>query len=56
MEYPVVGVSWFEAVAFCRWLREVTDDETVVLPTEQQWQRAAQGDDERIYPWGNDWD
>lgn len=54
-DYPVVGVSWYEAVAFCRWLSEVSG-EPVMLPTEQQWQRAAQGDDGRTYPWGNDWD
>jgi formylglycine-generating enzyme required for sulfatase activity len=51
---PVVGVSWFEAVAFCLWLSDVTS-EKIMLPTEQQWQRAAQGDDGRIYPWGNEW-
>jgi len=54
-EYPVVSVTWYEAVAFCRWLSEVSG-EPVMLPTEQQWQRAAQGDDGRVYPWGNDWD
>src|SRR5579871_1902978 len=54
-DYPVVGVSWYEALAFCRWLSEVSG-ESVMLPTEQQWQRAAQGDDGRMYPWGNDWD
>jgi formylglycine-generating enzyme required for sulfatase activity len=52
---PVVGVSWYEAVAFCLWLSHETG-EKVMLPTEQQWQRAAQGDDERDYPWGNYWD
>lgn len=52
-DYPVVGVSWVEAVAFCRWLGEVSR-RTVMLPTEQQWQRAAQGDDGRDYAWGND--
>jgi formylglycine-generating enzyme required for sulfatase activity len=51
---PVVGVSWYEAVAFCLWLSEMTGD-AITLPTEQQWQRAAQGDDGRAYPWGNDW-
>jgi len=52
---PVVGVSWYEAMAFCSWLTE-TSGEPILLPTDQQWQRAAQGDDGRVYPWGNDWD
>jgi formylglycine-generating enzyme required for sulfatase activity len=54
-DYPVVGVSWYEAVAFCRWLSEVSG-EPVTLPTEQQWQRAAQGDEGYVYPWGDEWD
>lgn len=54
-EQPVVGVSWYEAVAFCLWLSDVTG-ENIMLPTEDQWQYAAQGDDDRDYPWGNDWD
>ena len=54
-EQPVVGVSWYEAVAFCLWLSEATG-EKVMLPTEAQWQYAAQGDDGRAYPWGERWD
>lgn len=54
-DHPVVGVSWFEAMAFCHWLSSVTG-EAISLPTEQQWQRAAQGDDGRLYPWGNTMD
>ncbi len=54
-DQPVVGVSWYEAVAFCRWL-SATTGERIMLPTEGQWQRAAQGDDGRAYPWGNEWD
>jgi formylglycine-generating enzyme required for sulfatase activity len=54
-EQPVVGVSWYEAVAYCKWLSEVTE-EAITLPTEQQWQRAAQGDDGCGYPWGPQWD
>lgn len=51
-DHPVVGVSWYEAMAFCRWLSEKTD-ENIVLPTEQQWQFAAQEYTKYLYPWGN---
>jgi formylglycine-generating enzyme required for sulfatase activity len=51
--HPVVGVSWYEAMAFGRGLSQATD-QTITLPNEQQWQRAAQGDDGRLYPWGNE--
>jgi len=54
-DHPCANVTWYEAVAFCQWLSETTV-EKIMLPTEQQWQRTAQGDDGRIYPWGNDWD
>jgi formylglycine-generating enzyme required for sulfatase activity len=54
-DYPVVGVSWYEALAYCRWLSDATG-ETITLPTEEQWQYAAQGDDNRRYPWGDVWD
>jgi formylglycine-generating enzyme required for sulfatase activity len=54
-DQPVVGVSWYEAVAFCAWVSEASG-ERVSLPTEQQWQRAAQGDDGRAFPWGKKWD
>ncbi|MBN1679722.1 MAG: SUMF1/EgtB/PvdO family nonheme iron enzyme [Anaerolineae bacterium] len=50
---PVVGVSWYEAAAFCHWLSAVTG-KSAALPTEQQWQHAAQGDDGRDYPWGDE--
>src|SRR5690606_32128020 len=48
-EFPVVGVSWYESVAFCLWLSEASS-ENIALPTEQQWQFAAQGSDGRVYP------
>jgi formylglycine-generating enzyme required for sulfatase activity len=54
-EQPVVGVSWFEAVAYCRWLSHHSGQK-IMLPTEAQWQVAAQGDDGRNHPWGNKWD
>ena len=52
-DYPVIGVSWYEAIAFCHWLSMATG-ENVLLPTDQQWSRAARGDDGRAYPWGNE--
>src|SRR5262249_47227219 len=39
---PVVGISWYEALAYCEWLSEARATK-VTLPSEQQWQRAAQG-------------
>lgn len=37
-------MSWYEAVIFSLWLNDVTG-EKIMLPTEDQWQYAAQGDD-----------
>ncbi len=48
---PRETVTWYEAVAFCRWLSDATG-QTVTLPTEEQWERTAGGLDGREYPWG----
>jgi formylglycine-generating enzyme required for sulfatase activity len=50
---PVVGVSWDDAVAFCRWLSQLTGVEHR-LPSEAQWEAAARGGlTGQPYPWGS---
>ncbi len=51
---PVVGVSWYEAEAFCNWL-SATYGRPYRLPTEEEWERLARGTEGWVYPWGNEW-
>jgi len=53
--HPVVGVTWYEAAAYCAWLAEVIG-RPCCLPTEAEWEKAARGTDGRIYPWGDEVD
>jgi formylglycine-generating enzyme required for sulfatase activity len=53
---PVVGVNWFDSLAFCNWLNaESRRRLRVSLPTEILWEYAASGIESWTYPWGNDW-
>ena len=52
-DHPVVGVTWHCARAYCKW-KSVLEDAEYRLPTEAEWEKAAQGCLGRRYPWGND--
>lgn len=55
--HPVVGVSWFEALAYSVWLndmREVVGYSGVRLPTEKEWEYVARGNKGLHYAWGQD--
>src|SRR5206468_6045176 len=51
-DLPVVGVSWIDAAAYCAW-RSEQDGRPVRLPTEAEWEFAARGRQQALFPWGN---
>jgi formylglycine-generating enzyme required for sulfatase activity len=53
--HPVVGVTAYEAEAYCVWLSE-QKKKTVRLPSEGEWEYAARGEDGRPFPWGEEFD
>jgi formylglycine-generating enzyme required for sulfatase activity len=53
-DQPVTSVNWFDAAAYCAWLRERTGKQ-YRLPTEAEWERAARGGlEEKLYTWGDE--
>lgn len=48
-DYPVVGINFEQAREYAHWWGKD-------LPTEDEWEYAARGNDFRYFPWGNDWD
>lgn len=52
---PVVGVSWFEASAYCRWL-SATSSRSYRLPIEQEYEAASAGRERCAYAYGSSFD
>ncbi|MBI4551944.1 MAG: SUMF1/EgtB/PvdO family nonheme iron enzyme [Candidatus Latescibacteria bacterium] len=56
---PVVNVGYADVQAFIRWLNALPAERaagrTYRLPTEEEWEYAAKGGDDRRFPWGDQW-
>ena len=54
-DFPVMGVTWYDALSYCDWLSETTR-RNYSLPNEAQWEKACRGGMNTLYPWGNEFD
>jgi len=50
--HPVHGVTWADAISYCRWLT-VRTGRIYRLPDEREWEKAARAGDAREFPWGD---
>ena len=48
-DYPATRVPWGDAMLYANWAGKR-------LPTDREWERAAEGSENRLYPWGNFYD
>jgi formylglycine-generating enzyme required for sulfatase activity len=55
MNWPVTGLTWSQAIGYCQWRGSLANAE-ITLPTENEWEYAARGVNNWIYPWGNNFD
>lgn len=54
-DHPVTGISKQDALAYIEWFNKQTNMK-FRLATEAEWEKAARGEDDRIYPWGNEFE
>ena len=58
-DQPAVNVSYSDALAFAAWMNALPAERaagrTYRLPTEEEWEFAARGGDDRRFPWGDQW-
>ncbi len=57
-DLPVGNVSWFDALAFCKWMNvtghsDLVEGYAFILPSEAEWEKAARGLNGNKWPWGN---
>jgi formylglycine-generating enzyme required for sulfatase activity len=61
-DHPVVQISWYDALEYCKWLNTLVWADfsslgmSLRLPTEAEWEKGARGEYGNEWPWGNEFD